>query len=55
MARGKSYDVWPVIGNVAIMSFGRPPLVFPCVVCRLGGLVLKLPNNLDQVKRTRSA
>ena len=55
MARGRSYDVRPVIGNVAIMIFGRPPLVFPCVVFRLGGLVLKSLNTLDQVKRTRSA
>jgi hypothetical protein len=49
MARGRSYDVRPVIGNVAIMSFGRPPLVSPCDVFRLGGVALKLLNALDQV------
>ena len=42
-----------VLGKVAIITFGRPPLVFPCVIFRLLGLVQKLLNKLDHVTRTR--
>ena len=41
------------IGKVVLLLFGRPPLVFPCVVFRLLRLVQKQLNKFDQVTRTR--
>jgi hypothetical protein len=38
---------------VVILLFGRPPMVFPCVVFRLLRLVQKLLNKFDQVTRRR--
>ena len=41
------------IGKVVVLLFGRPPLVFPCVIFRLLRLVQKQLNKFDQVTRTR--
>lgn len=41
-----------VIGKVAIITLGRPPLVLACVTVRLILLVLKVLNKLEQVRKT---
>jgi hypothetical protein len=48
-------DAGNVIGKVAIITFGCPPLGFPCVIFRLLRLVQKLLNKLDQITRARRA
>ena len=46
-------DAGNVLGKVAIITFGRPPLVVPSVIFRLLRLVQKLLNKLHQVTRAR--
>jgi hypothetical protein len=44
-----------VIGKAAIITFGSPPMVFPCVIFRLLRLVQKFLNKLQQVTRAGNA
>jgi hypothetical protein len=44
-------DAGNLIGKVAIIVFGRPPLVIPCVIFRLLGLAQKGLNKLEQLRR----
>jgi hypothetical protein len=48
-------DAGNLIGKVAIIVFGRPPLVFPCIIFRLLRLAQRALNNLEQVATTRRA
>jgi hypothetical protein len=43
------------IGKVVIVVFGRPPVVIPCVVFRVAGLVWRLLTKFEPAERSRSS
>jgi hypothetical protein len=44
-----------VIGKIAIMVLGRPPLILACVIIRLIALTLELVDKLEQETTKRRA